>query len=592
MTTGPMNRVLSHLHRFALLSEHGGLSDAQLVERFLTRREEIVFEALVRRHGPMVLSVCRRVLANPHDADDAFQATFLVLARKASSIRPRGQVGPWLYGVARRTALKARAASARRRRAERAAGRQRPCTTPAVDGASDLRPLLDEELGHLPEVYRAPLVLCLLEGKSRKTAAGLLGWTEGTLSGRLARAKHLLGARLRRRGVAPAAGGLTAALAGEASGSQVPAALATATAKAAVWAAEPAAALLSTPVVALTQEVLKTMLLSKVKVAVGVAVLVAGIGLGAAVAWPRGPVGTQAAATPTGVTGKDVVTQDNKKEERSREYVIEPPDVLVVEYARIESNDPVKLTGSRLVRPDGTIGLGLLGSVMVAGLAVEEARGAVARYLAGRLDGFDPAKLHLDVQAYNSKVYYVIVQGSDGLDQVYRFPATGSPTVLDALVQVRVTLIGLGKKRVFVHRRADDGKGGHIMPVDWKAITLDGYTATNYPLRPGDRVRVENIAAKTGGALRQAGPPGDAADTGRLPRPSEGEVIRTLPKAWANGHDLQITFELLSHKLEEPRMFPLIGSAQLAHAHWKCVVYSSLGVEVRYFDREALIPYK
>src|SRR5262245_63951019 len=114
MTTRQTNRVLAHLRRLALRQGHGGVTDAQLLERFLARREEAAFAELVRRHGPMVLGVCRRILGEPHDAADAFQATFLVLARKAASVVPRSRVGPWLYGVARRTALKARASAARR----------------------------------------------------------------------------------------------------------------------------------------------------------------------------------------------------------------------------------------------------------------------------------------------------------------------------------------------------------------------------------------------------------------------------------------------------------------------------------------------
>src|SRR5258707_5477168 len=108
MATGPLNHVLTHLRRAALLHELRGLTDGQLLERFLAHREEEAFAALVRRHGPMVLAVCRRVLHNAHDAEDAFQCTFLVLARKAASVVPSGTVGNWLYGVAYRTALKAR----------------------------------------------------------------------------------------------------------------------------------------------------------------------------------------------------------------------------------------------------------------------------------------------------------------------------------------------------------------------------------------------------------------------------------------------------------------------------------------------------
>src|SRR5690242_10823036 len=230
MTTAQTSRALAHLRRAALLHEHG-LTDAHLLERFLARRDGAAFEALLRRHGPMVLGVCRRLLADPHDAEDAFQATFLVLVRRAACVVPRWALGPWLHGVARRTALKARSSAARRRLAEREAGRSRPLAAPPAPADADLRPLLDEEIGRLPEKYRSPLVLCLLGGKSRKEAAGLLGWTEGTLSGRLARAKELLARRLRRRGVAPAG---AAALAQGAAAGKVPAALAAATLKAAV----------------------------------------------------------------------------------------------------------------------------------------------------------------------------------------------------------------------------------------------------------------------------------------------------------------------------------------------------------------------
>src|SRR5262245_28076054 len=230
MNTARIDGVLSHLRAVASRQGCERRADAELLERFLCRGEEAAFAELVRRHGPMVLGVCRRVLVNAHDAEDAFQATFLVLLRKASSIRPHSCVGPWLYGVARRTALKARASSARRRRAEEAAGREQPRVTGPAHAETGLLSLIDEMIDQLPQKYRAPLVLCLLQGKSRKEAAGQLGWSEGTLSGRIARAKDLLGERLRRRGVD---------LAGAAFGAEVSASLLRATTKAAVSLAGP-----------------------------------------------------------------------------------------------------------------------------------------------------------------------------------------------------------------------------------------------------------------------------------------------------------------------------------------------------------------
>jgi RNA polymerase sigma factor (sigma-70 family) len=264
--------------RDVVLGEHG-CDDGQLLERYLTRREEAAFEALVRRHGPMVLGVCHRVLRNTQDAEDAFQATFLVLVRKAASIRPRAQVGNWLYGVAYRTALKARAVAARQAAVERL--RPRPELL-HEEPAPDWLPLLDEELSRLPDKYRTPIVLCDLRGKTRKEAARLLGWPEGTLSTRLARARALLGQRLARRGVALASGGAVLALAGSgaASANVPPALVAAAVRAAAYFAAGQTAGAVPATVVALTEGVLRTMMLTRLRIALAVALTLAVLGLG------------------------------------------------------------------------------------------------------------------------------------------------------------------------------------------------------------------------------------------------------------------------------------------------------------------------
>src|SRR5262249_32184971 len=144
----------------ALSRDGGALTDGQLLEHFLRDRDELAFEALVRRHGPMVLGVCRRVVGNTHDAEDAFQATFLALVHKAPAVVPRELVGHWLYGVAYRTALNARRLAARRGARELQVDKmpEREVTEPQP--SPDLRPLLDRELSRLPEVYRVPVVLC------------------------------------------------------------------------------------------------------------------------------------------------------------------------------------------------------------------------------------------------------------------------------------------------------------------------------------------------------------------------------------------------------------------------------------------------
>jgi RNA polymerase sigma factor (sigma-70 family) len=173
-------------------------TDGQLLRRFAEGHDHAAFETLLQRHGPLVLALCRRVLGDAHDAEDAFQATFLVLARRASTLDRQGTVAGWLYTVAYHIALRAKADAVRRRERER-----RVAPVPRTETADDLRPILDEELRRLPDKYRLPVVLCYLEGKTQEEAAGLLGWTKGTVSGRLARARETLRGRLTRRGLTP-----------------------------------------------------------------------------------------------------------------------------------------------------------------------------------------------------------------------------------------------------------------------------------------------------------------------------------------------------------------------------------------------------
>lgn len=268
MATGPVNKAIEALHRAALLPDGAGLSDGQLLAAFLDRRDEAAFETLLRRHAPMVLGVCRRVLARGQDVEDAFQATFLVLVRKAAAVRPREAVANWLYGVAYRTALKARATAARRAAREKQVTAMPDPEAARQDPWDDLAPVLDQELSRLPDNYRLPVVLCELEGKTEKEAARQLGWPEGTLSGRLSRARKLLAARLTRRGVGVSAAALAAALPRHAAGAAVPAAQLTAALKAAwAWASAPGAAAgaVSANVAALAQGVLNAMLLSKLR---------------------------------------------------------------------------------------------------------------------------------------------------------------------------------------------------------------------------------------------------------------------------------------------------------------------------------------
>jgi RNA polymerase sigma factor (sigma-70 family) len=186
------------------------LTDGQLLERFVTQRDETSFEVLLRRHGPAVHGLCRRTLGNEHDAEDAFQATFLVLARKAASIGRREALASWLYAVAYRLALRARARAQRRRLYE---SQVPPPIAACAEPGWELRAILDEELSRLPEKYRAAIVLCCVEGRSRVQAADELGCSPSAVKIRLERARQVLRGRLMRRGLGVPATLLTALLA-------------------------------------------------------------------------------------------------------------------------------------------------------------------------------------------------------------------------------------------------------------------------------------------------------------------------------------------------------------------------------------------
>ena len=211
----------------------GDFSDGQLLDRFVDRREGAVFEAIVHRHGPMVWGVCRRVLRDHHDAEDAFQATFLVLARKANSVMPREKLGNWLYGVAYQTAMKARAMRTKRRVREGQVTDMPEPEAVSQDHRDDLTEWLDTELSRLPKKYRSPIVLCDLEDRTHKEAASQLGWPIGTVSSRLSRARSMLAKRLSRRGVSPSAGSLAVLLAQESASAGMPTKLIGSTAQAA-----------------------------------------------------------------------------------------------------------------------------------------------------------------------------------------------------------------------------------------------------------------------------------------------------------------------------------------------------------------------
>jgi RNA polymerase sigma factor (sigma-70 family) len=318
-----------------VVSESGSEeSDAVLLSRFVDHWDHAAFRDLVCRHGPMVLSVCRRIVRDTHAAEDAFQATFLLLVRKAASVRKRESVGPWLFGVAQRVALEARGAA-------------RPRVAMAIpdrvaSGADDpdqleedeLHAAIHEELGRLPEKYRAPLVLCYLEGLPHDDVARRLGWPIGSVRGRLARGRDLLGARLVRRGLKPAAILLALSLLPKRAGA-VPVALVDQTIQAAAQIAAREAvpgAEVATRAADLERNVRKAMRMSSLKwivVAAGMSALVSA---------------TLVAALPGVIAAADTVEAEKKKLEGTW-----------IALNITESGNEQKTTGEHRVKIEGDI---------------------------------------------------------------------------------------------------------------------------------------------------------------------------------------------------------------------------------------------
>jgi RNA polymerase sigma factor (sigma-70 family) len=420
-TSGQHAAVLEGVRRIFGGGTVAGLGADSLLRRFATRRDEAAFEAIVARHGPMVLGVCRRVLDDRHDVEDAFQATFLVFVKKAGSIRDGEGLGPWLYGVARRVSTRARANASKRRATERSGIEVDPAC-PSVDPDRDeIRAVVDEEIGHLPDHYRKALVQCDLEGITQGEAAQRLGWTEGTVRGRLAKARGLLRSRLARRGlVAPAAVFAGLFVPDTASAARLGEKLSRAVLKTMVKGGSVGVEEVSTSAVALAREVLQVMIRQKIKTT-AVAMLVAGVvvsGTGVAVVRAQravgGPSGTvqNAVKVPAKARsrrppdplpwapGEDQRPRmpgvDPLPQSKGRPPVVDKPaekpepepadarriaigDRLIIEV--LEALPGREIHGERLVRPDGTVSLGFYGDLKVAGLTRREAKVEIIEHL-------------------------------------------------------------------------------------------------------------------------------------------------------------------------------------------------------------------
>jgi RNA polymerase sigma factor (sigma-70 family) len=282
MADAQLVRVVHQLRRLAAGPGGGENNDQQLLHEFEAARSQAAFAALVERHGPLVLRVCRHVLRHEQDAEDAFQATFLVLARRAASLRRCAVLTGWLHGVAYRVAVQAKRNAARRRLHEARASAAPPRPPRCELAWHEVQAVLDEEIQRLPERYRTPFVLCVLEGHCRAEAARRLGVKEGTVWSRLAHARRRLQTRLSRRGIALGCALAAAHLAGDAARASVAAAVLTATVQAAVASAEGVPAGVSPEVAALLGNTVRTLAAVKVKVGLAVLLLAALVGAGAA----------------------------------------------------------------------------------------------------------------------------------------------------------------------------------------------------------------------------------------------------------------------------------------------------------------------
>src|SRR5438552_13950698 len=276
MSVDRANGLLRHVRRL-LGSQRDEAADGTLLQRFALHADDAAFAALVHRHGPLVWSVSRRVARHEQDAEDVYQATFLLLARKAGVIRKSNAIASWLYGVAHRLALRTRCDAARRRQHEgQAAG---STVTLACDDLTwrELREMLDAELARLPDQYRAPVLLCYFEGLTQEEAARQLGWTKRSVKDRLEHGRNRLRARLAKRGATLSMTLVGSLIAADTSKAAAPAALTEATLQGAVAFARhrPLAGLVSSPVLDLTERGLKTMFVSKLLIATTLILVVA-----------------------------------------------------------------------------------------------------------------------------------------------------------------------------------------------------------------------------------------------------------------------------------------------------------------------------
>ncbi len=548
---------LRDMHTLFDAGTASGLSDRQLLQRFSAAQDpaaEAAFEALVLRHGPMVMRVCRNNLGQEQaDVHDAFQATFLVLVQKTKSIRRLDSLGSWLFGVATRVARRARVEAARRRSAERKGGLRIAATANHSSDPSDIQdlgPLLQAEVERLPDHLRAVVILCYWEGLTHEQAAARLGCPLGTVRSRVARARGMLHRRLSRRGLEPVAGVMLAAFESpgflKASALEIPANLVSSTVQLSKQVASGGSLvqLTSPSIASLVQKVIGSMFMTKLKT-ISACLLVIGAGAyGLTLAAPQ----TGPARRARQDDGKRPAAAKSKAQPPLHvmsEYIVEPPDLLKVEVLEALPGRPI--SGDRLVRPDGKISLGYYGDVYVAGLSVPQVKEKIVlhlrKYMADSILGLviedctddeeaslpaaperrnpfeespppgatpqkkDPVdrkprvpsgapKTRIEPRDSDRVSVDVIAFNSKNyymqgeFEQPGMLPITGHERVLDAINYGGGLTPEADHEQVFLFRLPADGGPMQTFKVDVDQIMLGDDLSTNYQLEPGDRLVV------------------------------------------------------------------------------------------------------
>jgi RNA polymerase sigma factor (sigma-70 family) len=556
MANHQLQQVIHKLHRATLPPSEAALTDGQLLEHYIVSREESAFAALVCRHGPMVWGVCRRVLDSHQDAEDAFQATFLVLVRRAASVMPRDMVANWLYGVAHQTALKARATTARRR------GREKQVTAmpePALKQQElwhDLQPLLDQELSRLPDKYRAVIVLCDLEGKTRKEAAEHFHLAEGTVASRLATARAMLAKRLTRQGVPVTGAALGALLSHGLASANVPGAVATATIHAASMFAAghtACAGVLSVKAVTLAEGVLKAMLLAKLKIATAVVAAVLVLGASAA-AFAQYRLGTQAA--PAAPQQQPQLAQKQPAPPPKKEPAIRPikehRDEEIIPLAVAGFAKTINLDSNTLIVADNggenTVTLAKDASIEIDGKPGQLAALPAGTYVtvrqfidartarqlqangpqySGTIKSVDPEKRTITVEIANEEKTFVVATDANISSDSIVCPLSPIKLPAGAMIQLglrvdqntvqtisaagpavngTVKAVDLAKSTITVNDRTYPVAADANIGIDWKPGKLAG-------LPPGCNVSMAlRVDGKTVGRIQANGP----SDFGRV----------------------------------------------------------------------------